>query len=39
MIGAFNYPADLQAPAKVTSDLTLSLGDYGLFVKGLYFYN
>jgi len=39
--GNLNYDQyDLtQAPAKVTMDLTLSRGDWGLFLKGLYFYD
>ncbi|HSW11420.1 MAG TPA: DUF1302 family protein [Solimonas sp.] len=39
--GNWNYgKGDLtQAPLKITQDLTLSMGDYGIFVKGLYFYD
>ncbi|HSW11786.1 MAG TPA: DUF1302 family protein [Solimonas sp.] len=39
--GNLNYDKHdlVQAPLKVTSDLTLSLGDWGLFVKGLYFFD
>jgi len=39
--GNLNYDkGDLvQAPLKVTQDLTLSLGDWGLFLKGLFFYD
>lgn len=39
--GDLNYDRyDLvQAPFKVTQDLSLTLGDWGLFVKGLYFYD
>ncbi|WP_243393499.1 DUF1302 domain-containing protein [Solimonas fluminis] len=39
--GNWNYDkGDLaQAPLKVTQDLTLSMGDFGIFVKGLYFYD
>jgi hypothetical protein len=29
----------VQAPLKITQDLTLSYGDFGFFVKGLYFYD
>src|SRR3546814_18171248 len=29
----------VQAPFKITQDLSLTLGDWGLFVKGLYFYD
>ncbi|WP_028009150.1 DUF1302 domain-containing protein [Solimonas flava] len=29
----------VQAPFKITQDLTLTLGDWGLFAKGLYFYD
>jgi len=49
--GAFNSNGDqgdlnyrhkygiFQAPAKVTSDLTLTYGDFGLFARTLYFYD
>ena len=39
--GNLNYgKGDLvQAPLKITQDLTLSLGDFGIFLKGLYFYD
>ena len=39
--GNWNYgKGDLtQAPLKVTQDLTMSVGNFGLFVKGLYFYD
>ncbi|MGH8444377.1 MAG: DUF1302 family protein [Solimonas sp.] len=39
--GNLNYDRyDLvQAPFKVTQDLTLKLGDWGFFAKGLYFYD
>ncbi|NGY06932.1 DUF1302 domain-containing protein [Solimonas terrae] len=29
----------VQAPFKITQDLNLTVGDWGLFVKGLYFYD
>jgi hypothetical protein len=39
--GNLNYDKGdmVQAPLKVTQDLTLTFGDFGLFVKGLYFYD
>ena len=39
--GNLNYgKGDLvQAPLKITQDFTASLGDFGIFVKGLYFYD
>ncbi|AXQ31153.1 DUF1302 family protein [Solimonas sp. K1W22B-7] len=39
--GNLNYDkGDLtQAPLKLTQDLTLSFGDFGLFVRGLYFHD
>jgi len=39
--GNLNYgKGDLtQAPLKITQDFTLSMGDFGVFVKGLYFYD
>lgn len=39
--GNLNYNrGDLtQAPAKVTSDLTLEFGNYGIFIKALYFHD
>jgi len=39
--GNLNYDRHdlVQAPLKITQDLTISRGDFGLFVKGLYFYD
>ncbi|HEY0917046.1 MAG TPA: DUF1302 domain-containing protein [Solimonas sp.] len=39
--GNLNYDKHdiVQAPLKITQDFTLTHGDFGLFVKGLYFYD
>ncbi|HSW12268.1 MAG TPA: DUF1302 family protein, partial [Solimonas sp.] len=39
--GNLNYDKGdiVQAPLKVTQDLSLTFGDFGIFIKGLYFYD
>ncbi|WP_240433471.1 DUF1302 domain-containing protein [Solimonas sp. K1W22B-7] len=39
--GNLNYQKGeiVQAPIKVTQDFTASMGDFGVFIKGLYFYD